>query len=77
MEYEETLVLQRIFQRLQGGKLETDQDLKDFMIRKWPKSLGAYSHRLPGSEEEETWESLLHVVKSIAPSTSVEDSKCQ
>jgi hypothetical protein len=47
----------------------SDQELKDFMLKEWPKDraeIGFYSAGLPKAKDEEKWTPLLQVVRKIS-----------
>jgi hypothetical protein len=47
----------------------SDQELKDFMLKEWPRErdeIGFYSKGLPKFKDEERWPALLEVVRKIS-----------
>jgi hypothetical protein len=69
VEYKETLVLFAILEKLRLAPDTSDEDLKRFVVEKWPvekKDIGGYAHNLPPLKKKEVWCDFLKVLRNIA-----------
>ena len=69
VEWKETLALFETLDKLRHEPDISDEDLKHFVMEKWPsekKDVGAYAHNLPPVTKKEIWCDFLKVLRNIA-----------